>query len=121
MTSGQERRSSPRIAERLTLAVTDGGNVIEAETKNISVSGVYCNVSRFIAPMTKLQVQFEVPNGSRKASIRCTGVVVRAEPAVTSGGEGRFHIAVFFSDLSSRNREAIAQFVRQRLAASAAH
>ena len=58
MTSRQERRRTPRVAEQVPLAITDAQTVMEAETKNLSASGVYCALERFIAPMTKLQLEF---------------------------------------------------------------
>lgn len=114
---GQERRSAPRAAERVALAVSDTDFACTAETRNISASGAYCTVDRFIPPMTKLQLVFELPEGSRRVKIRCTGVVVRVEPVVEEAQRGRYHIAVFFSDLSDRDRSAISRFVQQRLAA----
>ena len=116
--SHPERRAAPRIPERIRFALTNGGGALEAETKNLSTSGAYCTVSKFIPPMTKLQVAFEVPNGPRRVPIRCSGVVVRVEPVVNSPEEGRYHMAIFFNDLSARDREAIAQFVRERLASA---
>ena len=113
-----ERRTAPRVAERIRFALLQDGNTLEAETRNLSTSGAYCTTSRFIAPMTKLQVQFDLPGGARKSTIRCTGVVVRAEPVIAAPDRGEFHIAIFFSDLSERDREAIAQFVRARLASA---
>lgn len=114
-----ERRAAPRVAERLRFAFSHEGEVTEAESKNLSVSGAYCTTTRFIPPMTKLQVQFELPSGSRKATVRCTGVVVRAEPIVSSPQRAGYHLAIFFSDISPRDRNAIAQFVKARLASTA--
>ena len=111
----QERRAAPRITERIRFAITEGTTVIQAETKNLSTSGVYCLVDKFIAPMTKLAVEFELPHAPHAVKIRSTGVVVRIEPVVTANQRGQYLMAVFFSDLSSRDRESIAQFVRDRL------
>ena len=111
----RERRKSPRVAERLSIALTHEAAVLEAETSNLSTSGAYCTIDRFIAPMTKLQLQFEVPNHSRRVRIRCQGVVVRSEPVVMNPTKGRYAVAIYFTELTERDRTAIAQFVSHRL------
>ena len=118
-----DRRRSPRVAERVPFAITEGRAAVQAESVNLSAAGAYCTLERFIAPMTKLQLDYELPDpagggagGNRRIRIRCTGVVVRTEPVVTSPEAGRYHIAIFFTDLNERDRSAIARFVGQRLA-----
>ena len=113
-----ERRRAPRVAERVALAIRDAGVEVTTESKNLSASGVYCAMDRFIAPMTKLDVRFELPEGSRRRTIRCAGVVVRVEPIIDNAERGRYHVAIFFSELSARDRLAISRFVRQRLSAA---
>ena len=116
--TSDERRVHPRVPERLALAVTETGVAITVETKNISASGAYCTVDQFLPPMTKLALRFELPDGTRHATIACAGVVVRAEPVIESGSRGRYHIAIFFSDLRPQDRSAIERYVRQKLAAT---
>ena len=111
----KERRHSPRAAEQIAMMVTEDHAGLRAETKNLSASGAYCTLDRFIPPMTKLQLQFELPNGSRPLSIRCSAVVVRVAPLITSAQRGQYQVALFFSDLSDRQRSAITRFVHQRL------
>lgn len=117
----QERRHAPRILERVELAVTDGGGQLRAETQNLSIAGAYCLMDRFLPPMTKLALDMELPTAPRPSRVRCTGVVVRAEPVVADAEHGKYHIAIFFTDLSDRDRAAITEFVRQRIAARSAH
>ena len=113
-----ERRKVPRIAERVTIAISEDGQVWQAETKDLSAAGAYCVSNRFIAPMTKLEFQFELPDGKKGTRIEGTGVVVRAEPVISSAAQGRYHIAIYFSEISERHRAAISQFVRSRLSSS---
>ena len=117
--AGQERRRTPRVDERIPLALTAEGPAIRTESDNLSAAGVYCTLDRFIPPMTKLQVQLELPNGAKRVRVRCKGVVVRVEPVITNAERGRYHVAVFFSDLAERDRTAISRFVAKRLAARA--
>jgi hypothetical protein len=119
MTTPNERRQAPRVAERVSVAITEAGEAVRTETTNLSTSGAYCTLERFIPPMTKLQLQFELPNGGRRVHVECTGVVVRVEPVIATPEQGRYHVAIFFTDMTERNRSAIATFVRERLAAKA--
>ncbi len=111
-----ERRQAPRVAERVTLAIREPGAPIQTETHNLSTIGAYCTVDRFISPMTKLQLQFDVPNGGRVAPIRCTGVVVRVDPAVSPAGRATYRMGIFFTEITEQDRAVIAQFVRDRIA-----
>ena len=113
-----ERRRAPRIDERVSLAITDGGAELATETHNLSASGVYCTLDRFITPMSKLQLRFELPDGARRTTIRCAGVVVRVEPVIAGAERARYNVAIFFTELSERNRSAISRFVRRRLSAT---
>jgi len=113
-----ERRSASRSAEQLAVTFSEAGVGFSAETKNLSASGTYCTLDRFVSPMTKLDLRFELPVGNKHAVIKCTGVVVRVEPVVTDLDKPRYHMAVFFSDISEQDRAAIARYVRGRLAPS---
>jgi hypothetical protein len=113
---GKERRAQPRVEERLRLSVADATGTIHAETKNLSAAGVYCALETFLAPMTKLQLDFELPVGGRHVRVRCEGIVVRVDPVVTTESKARYHTGIWFSELAPRDREAISSYVRQRLA-----
>lgn len=114
--TAQERRRAPRIPERISFSIGQDGREIRTETQNISTAGAYCLTDQFIAPMTKLQLRLELPHGAKPVKIACEGVVVRAEPVVQHPGQGKFHLAVFFSDMSERDRAAISKWVQSRLA-----
>jgi len=102
------------------VAIAGAGPDLQTETHNISASGAYCTLDRFIPLMTKVSLRFTLPGGMRGAVVKCTGIVVRVEPAVTKGGgHMQYRVALFFTDLSSRQRSAIERFVRRRLAAIA--
>lgn len=117
---GQERRKAPRIDERLSIAISGDGHIAQAQTQNLSTVGAYCTLDRFIAPMTKLQLDFELPDGNRRVRITCSGVVVRTEPVVAATQRSGYYLAIYFSEMSERSRAAISKFVRQRLATRSA-
>ncbi len=103
----QERRKAPRVTEQVSLAILGGATELQVETRNISTTGAYCTMDQFIAPMTKLQVQLEVPNGARRVQVRGEGVVVRAEPVIDSADHGRYNIAIFFTNLTEHSRSVM--------------
>jgi c-di-GMP-binding flagellar brake protein YcgR len=113
-----ERRRAPRVAERVTITVRADGPPVEAETKNLSATGAYCLVDRFVPPMTKLDLRFELPQPSGHARVHCQGVVVRMEPVIASPEQGRYHMAIYFTTLSTRDRQAITRYVQQRLSSA---
>ena len=110
-----ERRQAPRVDERVAIAISSDGQAIQAETENLSTSGAYCVLDHFIAPMTKLELAFELPNGARRTRIQGTGVVVRVEPRISERAQSQYYVAIFFSEMSERHRDAISKFVRRRL------
>ncbi len=113
-----ERRRSPRAPERLPLRLSDQGVEWEAETRNLSAAGLYCTLERFIPPLSKLQIELQLPGGLRQRRIRCTAVVVRVEPTAADAQQMRYNTALFFSDILERDREAISRFVQRRLEAT---
>ena len=111
----EERRRAPRFAESASLNITEVEPPVQAEMKNLSATGVYCALDRFIPPMTKLQLHFELPGGTRQTHIRCAGVVVRVDPIVSTESQAHYNTGIYFTQLSDRDRSAITRFVRQRV------
>ena len=113
-----ERRRAPRAPERIAVALSEAGRVFQAETQNLSEAGAYCTLDRFLPPMSKLELHFELPAVIGHTRVRCTGVVVRVEPVVKESNALCYNTAFYFTDISKRHRAAIARFVRRRLAAA---
>ena len=109
-----ERRKCHRIESNLPLKIRYESGDIVTETGNISQSGSYCRVSKYIEPMTKLSICLLLPlkkdgkNINKK--INCEGIVVRSEPALK---EGCYNIAIFFNNISQRDAQSISDFVEQ--------
>ncbi len=110
-----ERRSSPRVSGQTSIVLSDANADFTAKMHNLSTSGVCCMVDKFIAPMSKLTIQFGLSLNSHSASIRCIGVVVRVESRMTSLEHGSYDVAIFFTELLAKDRNVIAQFVHRRL------
>ena len=85
---------------------------IVTETKNLSRTGAFCLVNRYISPMTRLKLHLLLPlkrnNKVVTKRISCEGVVVRSESAVD---QDSFQMAIFFSDIAPRDGQVIHEFV----------
>ncbi|MBF0385656.1 MAG: PilZ domain-containing protein [Candidatus Omnitrophica bacterium] len=108
----QERRKDPRVRNNVPVKITnlDGDQV--TETANISRSGAYCRVEKYIEPMTKLNINLLVPfRKNKKVSskkVNCGGVVIRTEPVP---GQEAFNIAIFFNDITKKDADCISDYV----------
>ena len=108
----EERRKALRLINNIPLKISQEEGDIVTETLNISRSGAYCRVNRFIKPMVKLRVDFLLPlrkggkNLSRKIS--CSGVVVRTEPV---DNQKYFNVAIFFNDIDKKDADCITEYV----------
>ena len=113
----RERRRAPRVEERLPVIISMPECQVAAATRNLSSSGVYCELNRDMAPMSQVELAIELPT----RRIRCEGVVVRRKILTESHSHpARYRLAIFFTHLATRDRQAIAQFVAERLAARTA-
>ena len=109
--AGSERRKGQRALAHIPVRIAQEDGDIVTETLNISRSGAYCQVNERVELMTKLKVQILLPsrkNQKRSKTIHCQGVVVRVEPAAHNG---RFDVAIFFSEIAQRDAESINDYV----------
>lgn len=113
-----ERRRYPRIKKELPVKIKTDEYDFVTQTKNLSCIGAYCYVEKYIPPMTKLSIMLLLPTESNKEDsnekVQCKGVVVRTEANLPKG----FNIAIFFNDISQRNKDKISQYVNRFLTKS---
>ena len=110
-----ERRGAPRVSCRLPITLTEQSEDLVTQTKNISASGAYCTLRRFVVPMTKLQIRLKVPSRPQPTWVTCEGVVVRVEPPRQIPRRRSYHVAIFFTELAESDRAIVARYVQQRL------
>jgi hypothetical protein len=116
MAEFKERRRHPRAIANLEgelLAIREiyGEDKTGIKTRNISASGVYCDVSHFIEPFTQLLINVVVPVAGKFFNITCEGVVVRCEKH-EEGEKAPYSIAIHFTRISDEDRQVISQFVQ---------
>jgi len=115
----EERRSFPRIQdEGLSLKLNAGDFDTMTHTLNVSASGIYCKVDKEIPLMSRVRLMLMLPDASKdeKAvkSLEVDGVVVREHPVIIDGSTRHYDIAIFFDNLSEKNREAIQGYISKK-------
>jgi hypothetical protein len=116
MHSMQERRQSIRLDNNIPIKICQEDGDLVTETGNISRSGAYCRVNRYIEPMTKLKVHLLLPIRKKgkdvTKKISCHGVVVRTEPAL---GKEDYNIAIFFNEMAQKDAQCISDYINSYL------
>lgn len=108
----KERRKHPRLSGNIPVKICSSEFDIVTETKNLSRTGVYCRVNKYIEPMTKLSLQLLLPfkrNSKIVAKkVSCRGVIVRTE---SIPGDDCFNIAIYFNDIQDKDAAHITDFI----------
>jgi PilZ domain. len=117
-----DRRLSRRVDVNLPLQIAGAGFHYATDTKNLSVSGLYCQLDRFIPLMTKLDMTMVIPviirNKKIKKEIICSAVLVRIEPETERVTGTMYHAGFFFTAIKDKDREIIGQYIQQSFSAS---
>lgn len=117
---GVERRKAERVSARLNLNVHlhlpgSAGGVDDLETLNVSSSGVYFRSSRYIEPMTKLALSFDVPtrvdDPRSLKPVSCEGIVVRTLPEEPDAEVDAFEVAVFFTIIDAESLHHLEDYI----------
>ena len=112
----KDRRQSPRLSQNVAIKIFQDEGDIVTETSNISGTGIYCKVNKYLRPMTKLKIKLLLPlsKNQKKTTkqISCQGVIVRTEPA---DSKGFYHAAIFFNDMTPKDAGIISDYVNCHL------
>ena len=118
VTKKLDRRSHPRKSVAISgqIVCHTGDHDISLQTHNVSCSGLYCRVSRYLPPFTGVNVAMALPlhNGKKSAHnemIAFKGVVVRTDPEKEVPGCDDYHVAVFFSGITEKARDLITRYL----------
>ena len=106
----QERRKAPRLDKNIPVKICREDGDLVTETANLSRSGVYCRVEKYIEPLTKLKIHLLIPLTKNSKivtkKVSCQGVVVRTETV-----NDKYNVAIFFNDITQRDAETIAEYI----------
>ena len=113
----KEKRKHPRLEKNIPVKLSYEDADIVTETRNISRTGAYCRVNKYVEPMTKLKIHLLIPTSKggkiTTKKVSCQGIVVRTE---SIPGSEDFNIAVYFRDIQEREAEYISDYVNSCLA-----
>ena len=113
----KERRRCPRLEKNLPLKISCDDFDIVTETKNLSCLGAYCQINKFLEPLTKLKIVLLLPFKDKKnvltKKVSCQGVVVRTE-AIPSKNN-LYNIAIYFNDIQKKEINKISEYVNSLL------
>ena len=114
---GAERRAQPRFDVALPLRIGTDDFQFATDTKNLSSSGIYCSVDRFVPVMTKLSLKLRIPliekNRKVEKGVDCQAVVVRISPESAQAQSQPYQVGLFFTQIEDDDRQLINQYLRQ--------
>lgn len=114
----EERRKFPRVKDgelSLKLKLDDFDSI--THTLNISSSGVYCKLDKELPLMSRVKLVLMIPDADKESSLKdleVSGVVVRQHPVTIDGAIKHYDVAIFFEDLSDKDKDVIAAYVAKR-------
>ena len=113
----EERRSFSRLDDSSLSVKLDGFDSI-THTLNISPSGVYCKVDKELPLMARVKLMLMVPDSTKdKSSVKnleVSGIIVREHPVIVDGIIKHYDIAIFFEDLSARDKDIISTYIANK-------
>ena len=112
----EERRRSPRIRdEELSIKLNAGDFDTMTHTMDISASGIYCKIGKEIPLMSRVKLAIMVPSDDKAANpLEVDGVVVREHPVIIDGVVKHFDIAIFFDNLSEKDKSIIQNYIDRK-------
>jgi hypothetical protein len=116
--SGRERRKAPRVDIELPIILEGGSGEVRGKTLNISSSGIYFELSRYIEPMTKLRMGLAIPLAAENGAegiVQFDGIIVRTEPETESDEVKAYRMAVFFTDVPDSSKDILSRFISNNL------
>jgi hypothetical protein len=114
----KERRKFPRVNDEglsLKLRLDDFDSI--THTMNISASGVYCKLDKEFPIMSRVKLMLMIPDPAKEGTIRdleVDGVVVRQHPVTIDGLIKHYDAAIFFEDLSEKDKEIIDDYIKRK-------
>jgi len=107
--NGEDRRDFPRAALRFDVRVdTDDMPVLPLRALNLSASGIYCESSRSIGELKRVQLVLKIDEWDME--IKARAVVIREEEFP----DGNYGIGMFFTSIPDDARATIAELVANR-------
>ncbi|MBI4844982.1 MAG: PilZ domain-containing protein [Candidatus Omnitrophica bacterium] len=114
----KEKRRHPRFLTVLPLEIFLDELSIKTNTKNISSSGIFCAIDRYLPVKTRLHVNFKLllePDGQRMEKVvNSLAEIVRIEPSVEKQDCESYNIGITFLDMAQDERNFLLEYVHQK-------
>ena len=115
--AAEERRKFQRLEDNTLSLKLDGFDSI-THTLNISPSGVYCKVDKELPLMSRVRLKLMIQDPSKDRGgvkdLDVSGIVVRQHPVIIDGTIKHYDIAIFFEDLSDKDKEIINGYISKK-------
>jgi len=105
----KERRLHPRFVVEGKVEL-GGGPEGPAILRDLSMSGFSCVSPIAFEDMTVLEIAMSLPYGEENRPFKAGGAVVRCE----KDEDGRFQVAVFFTQMDANNSQLLAEFIERQ-------
>ena len=116
-----EKRQYPRVKDvNVSLKVKSKDDDIITKSLDISASGVYCKLEKEMPLMSRIKIILIIPKiqsgekSTQNIKIETDGVVVREHPVIENGKIIHYDAAIFFDNMSVKDREHILSYINSR-------
>jgi c-di-GMP-binding flagellar brake protein YcgR len=115
-----ERRKSHRVDARVPIQLEEReeevrGEIIPAESANLSEGGVYCEVGKYLPPLTKVAITMLLPafggKHAKPQEIKAEAVVVRNLPEKEGRRVIKYRIACAFTSITDEQRAIVREYI----------
>jgi c-di-GMP-binding flagellar brake protein YcgR len=115
-----ERRRFERIKIQLSGNIENGDDERGLTRPSIaildlSLGGAYCEISRFMSPLTKVMLSLNFPGDTEEEAAVCRGVVVRVEPEEAGEETRNYKVGILFTEISREDRDKLKHFLERQL------
>jgi len=115
MSHPTEKRQHPRIKDRLTLRSSSDSGSSEMATADLSLGGALVVAGRYFPLMTRVEVTLLLPpeesSDSGPRPVHAQAVVVRVRPPEEQSELRHYELALFFSHMEPRDRNALSRYL----------
>jgi len=112
-----DNRSYPRFILVLPLQLSTKNFTINTSSKNVSCSGLFCFVDRFIPINTELDVCMKLSYfvGARKVqkTVKCKAKIVRIESSENKE-KGAFRVGIAFGQIKKENLLVLKKYIQKK-------
>jgi len=115
-----ERRLFERVKIHLSGSI-ENGDTERALTRpsiavlDLSLGGAYCQIDRFISPLTTVMLSLNFLGESHEETAACRGVVVRVEPEKEMSKTCEYNVGIIFTEISREDREKLQNFLERQV------